>query len=125
MTYETGLFIMLIFGFGAGFLLFKSFDEKVDSLTTHLRKQTSGRLPEAMYPSDGILLDIDGMFCMKNCGNTVKGALLNVNGVVSVNILFTERKAHVTGLPVVEELIEAVEAVGFGATLSSASTSST
>ncbi|TMW62791.1 hypothetical protein Poli38472_005409 [Pythium oligandrum] len=62
-------------------------------------------------------LAIEGMMCMKNCGTTVQSALRNVPGVISAVVSFethsarVECAAGVTG----DDLVDAVECVGFGA----------
>ena len=53
---------------------------------------------------------------MKNCGNTVKKALEQVPGVRNVTIDFPVKKAYIVGSASVNDLILAVEDVGFAAT---------
>ncbi|CAN0271448.1 unnamed protein product [Laminaria digitata] len=69
-----------------------------------------------------VVLEVDGMMCQRNCGSTVKGALDNVPGVTKTEVSFADKLARVWrgrggggGVPVEEALVEAVEAVGFGA----------
>ncbi|TYZ67966.1 hypothetical protein PybrP1_011874 [[Pythium] brassicae (nom. inval.)] len=66
-------------------------------------------------------LAIEGMMCMKNCGTTVQNALRAVPGVVSAVVSLDSHSARVQAAPGAqlraEELIDAVEGVGFGAAL--------
>jgi Cu+-exporting ATPase len=72
-----------------------------------------------------ILLSIDGMMCQNNCGTTVHNSLQSVLGVQSVQVSFPSALATVkvvencgsTHDVLVDELIEAVENVGFVACL--------
>ncbi|TMW62489.1 hypothetical protein Poli38472_005107 [Pythium oligandrum] len=114
MTYETGLFIALILGFGAGFIFFKEFDVDV----------TNERGVWRYTDPSVVRLQVDGMSCMKNCGTTVENALLAVPGVSNAMVDFDERSAYVTGVVSIETLIQAVEAVGFSARSDSATTPS-
>ena len=116
MTYETGMFFILVLGFGAGFLLFKS---RIEELEPNLQyeRNASRRLSDRLFPPDAIILDIDGMKCMKNCGTTVENALRSVDGVTMAKVHFKERQAVVVGNVEVDDLVEAVECVGFGARL--------
>jgi P-type Cu+ transporter len=54
---------------------------------------------------------------MKNCASTVQNALRAVRGVTKAEVSFEEKRARVWGTATPEELIEAVDTVGFGATL--------
>lgn len=114
MTYETGLFITLILGFGVGYLLFKSRVEEVEP-TVDYERSSSRRLSDAMFPPSAIVLEVDGMKCMKNCGTTVENALRSVEGVTFAKVHFKERQAIVVAHARIEDLIEAVECVGFSA----------
>ncbi|CAM9854602.1 unnamed protein product, partial [Discosporangium mesarthrocarpum] len=63
------------------------------------------------------VLSVDGMMCQRNCGMTVKNALEGVSGVALAEVSFKDGLARVwrgAGLPV-SDLVDAVEAVGFGA----------
>lgn len=68
-----------------------------------------------------LLLAIEGMMCMKNCGTTVQNALRAVPGVASAVVSLDSHSARVLASPGatlrVEELIDAVETMGFGAAL--------
>ncbi|CAH0482501.1 unnamed protein product [Peronospora belbahrii] len=70
---------------------------------------------------DVLELAIEGMMCMKNCGHTVQNALCNVDGVISVVVNFDQRSVCVECAPgakvAVNDLVEAVECVGFGAVI--------
>ncbi len=66
---------------------------------------------------ESITLDIEGMTC-RICARAVKKALSNVEGVKEVEVSFKEKEAHVKyegGKGRVEEMIKAVEKVGFKA----------
>lgn len=69
-------------------------------------------------------LAVEGMMCMKNCGATVQRALLDVEGVQAAVVSLEARSARVVCLPgaavAPADLVDAVEAVGFGAALKSA-----
>ena len=77
---------------------------------------------ESVMPN--VVLEVEGMMCQKNCGSTVKAALDNLPGVAKTEVSFAEKRARVwgsdggRGFPSPEELVEAVEAVGFGAEVS-------
>ena len=63
---------------------------------------------------------VQGMMCQKNCGTTVENALRGVDGVASAVVCFSERKATVVlrdggRRPTFDELVDAVECVGFEA----------
>lgn len=103
MTYETGLFIALLLGFGAGFLLFKNFDRDV----------TDERGVWRFTDPSTAALRVGGMSCMANCGNTVEKALNAVPGVTNAFVAFDERTAYAAGTAQYGELVEAIEAVGF------------
>ncbi|KAI9987832.1 hypothetical protein PInf_023876 [Phytophthora infestans] len=64
-------------------------------------------------------LAVEGMMCMKNCGNTVQSALRNVDGVADAVVDFEKRSAHIECVPgasvTADDLVDAVECVGFGA----------
>lgn len=63
------------------------------------------------------VLDVEGMMCQNSCGATVENALKAVPGVTGVIVSFPLHTATVLGDPELHEqdLIEAVEAVGFDA----------
>ncbi|GLD99230.1 hypothetical protein PINS_up007948 [Pythium insidiosum] len=105
MTYETGLFIALILGFGAGFLLLKDFDVDV----------TNERGVWRYTDPSVVRIRVEGMMCMKNCGTTVENALLRTDGVTNAFVDFDEKCAYVAGGATVPKLLEAIEAVGFTA----------
>lgn len=69
-------------------------------------------------------LKIDGMMCQASCGSTVETALLSVDGVKSAKASYPSGEAlvwWVSGATAsVEQAIEAVEAVGFGAAVMNA-----
>lgn len=72
---------------------------------------------EAMVLPD-VNLSVEGMMCQKNCGTTVREALQNVTGVTRAEVSFAEKRAKVWGPGVpVDALVDAVEAVGFEASL--------
>jgi len=108
MTYETGLFVALIAGFGAGFLLFKNLDQDITE------ERGSWRFTD---PST-VRIHVEGMSCMKNCGTTVENALKNTPGVTDAVVEFDERAAYVSGSAQYSDLVAAIEAVGFTAEVS-------
>lgn len=103
MTYETGLFISLLLGFGAGFMLFKKFDLDV----------TNERGVWRFMDPSTIAIRISGMTCMANCGTTVEKALAGVPGVTNAFVAFDEKTAYVSGSASRSELVEVIEAVGY------------
>ncbi|KAJ8535117.1 hypothetical protein ON010_g13621 [Phytophthora cinnamomi] len=105
MTYETGLFVALICGFGAGFLLFKNLDKDITE------ERGSWRFTDAST----VRIQVEGMSCMKNCGTTVENALKNTPGVTDAVVEFDERAAYVSGSAQYSDLVAAIEAVGFTA----------
>ncbi|KAG7386199.1 hypothetical protein PHYPSEUDO_000520 [Phytophthora pseudosyringae] len=105
MTYETGLFVALIAGFGTGFLLFKSLDQDITE------ERGSWRFTD---PST-VRIQVEGMSCMKNCGTTVENALKNTPGVTDAVVEFDDRAAYVSGSAQYSDLVAAIEAVGFTA----------
>lgn len=63
-----------------------------------------------------ITLVIDGMMCQQSCGATVSNALQSVKGVSQVLVRFINSDALIWGCDLNEQdLIDAVESVGFGA----------
>ncbi|CAI5736809.1 unnamed protein product [Hyaloperonospora brassicae] len=108
MTYETGLFLALIAGFGTGFVLYKNLDQDV----------TEERGAWRFTDPSTVRIQVGGMSCMKNCGTTVETALKNTPGVTNAVVVFVERAAYVSGSAQVSDLMEAVEAVGFTAEMS-------
>lgn len=114
MIYETGLFIALILGFGAGFLLFKNLDLDV----------TEERGVWRYTDPSTVRILVSGMSCMANCGTTVENALKNTQGVTNAFVKFDEGCAYVAGAAPYSTLIEAVEAVGFSAEMDGSATSS-
>ncbi|KAE8897186.1 hypothetical protein PF005_g9420 [Phytophthora fragariae] len=108
MTYETGLFVALICGFGAGFLLFKKLDQDITE------ERGSWRFTD---PST-VRIQVQGMSCMKNCGTTVENALKNTPGVTDAVVEFDERAAYISGSAQYSDLVAAIEAVGFTAEVS-------
>jgi len=115
MTYETGLFIALLLGFGMGFLLFKNFDQDVSD------ERGVWRFTD---PST-VSIRVGGMSCMANCGTTVEKSLSSVPGVTNAFVAFDERTAYVAGSAAMSDLVEAVEAVGFTVDTSNPPTGST
>ncbi|CAI5702437.1 unnamed protein product [Peronospora effusa] len=111
MTYETGLFLALIAGFGAGFLLFKNLDQDITE------ERGSWRFTDAST----VRIQVEGMTCMKNCGTTVENALKNTPGVTDAIVQFDERAAYVSGSAQYSDLAAAIEAVGFTAEASNLS----
>ena len=63
------------------------------------------------------VLDIDGMMCQASCGSTVEAALKGVPGVVGAIVSFPLHAATVIcqGDVTEDQLVDAVETVGFGA----------
>eukprot|EP00602_Paraphysomonas_sp_CaronLab_P008621 CAMPEP_0185034404 /NCGR_PEP_ID=MMETSP1103-20130426/24264_1 /TAXON_ID=36769 /ORGANISM="Paraphysomonas bandaiensis, Strain Caron Lab Isolate" /LENGTH=1244 /DNA_ID=CAMNT_0027571049 /DNA_START=102 /DNA_END=3836 /DNA_ORIENTATION=+ len=57
------------------------------------------------------------MMCQNNCATTVHNALMSVHGVDSADVSFPSHSARVVGTASVNDLIEAVESVGFDACL--------
>ncbi|KAH9089845.1 hypothetical protein LEN26_019018 [Aphanomyces euteiches] len=66
-----------------------------------------------------IVLEVEGMMCMKNCGTTVQNALRNVEGVESAIVTYDEHIVIVTVHPDYSidpsELIDTLDMVGFDA----------
>ncbi|CAI5743249.1 unnamed protein product [Peronospora destructor] len=108
MTYETGLFLALIAGFGAGFLLLKNLDQDISE------ERGSWRFTDAST----VRIQVEGMTCMKNCGTTVENALKNTPGVTDAIVQFDEGAAYVSGSAQYSDLAAAIEAVGFTAEVS-------
>ncbi|DAZ96747.1 TPA: hypothetical protein N0F65_012324 [Lagenidium giganteum] len=75
-------------------------------------------------PLQVVELAIEGMMCMKNCGTTVQNTLRAVEGVDSAVVSFETHSARVVlarGAKVTpDDLVDAVEAVGFGAAVQTA-----
>jgi Cu+-exporting ATPase len=64
-----------------------------------------------------VRLTVEGMMCQRNCGSTVTRALESVPGVSHVIVSFEKKQALCWGSATVEELIDAIECVGFEAEL--------
>lgn len=73
--------------------------------------------PGSDEPPPDYFLAIDGMMCQKNCGSTVEKALLSVPGVTKVIVSFPRKEASIWGAVTSSLLIDAVECVGFDATV--------
>ncbi|KAF1331333.1 Transmembrane protein, partial [Globisporangium splendens] len=114
MIYETGLFIALILGFGAGFLLFKNLD--MDA--------TDERGVWRYTDPSTVRIRVTGMTCMANCGTSVENALKNTAGVTNAFVNFEEGCAYVAGAAPYSSLIEAIEAIGYSAEMDGSVTSS-
>ncbi|KAI9912579.1 hypothetical protein PsorP6_004860 [Peronosclerospora sorghi] len=108
MTYETGLFVALIAGFGAGFLIFKNLDQDIT------KERGAWRFTD---PST-VRIQIKGMSCMKNCGVTVENALKNTPGVIDAIVQFDEHAAYVCGSAQYSDVVASIEAAGFTAEMS-------
>ncbi|RAW21445.1 putative copper-transporting ATPase, partial [Phytophthora cactorum] len=67
--------------------------------------------------------------CMKNCGTTVQSALRSVDGVARAVVDFEQRTAHVECVPgasvTADDLVDAVECVGFGAAVKASANAET
>ena len=61
-------------------------------------------------------LVIEGMMCQKNCGTTVEVSIRSVDGVKKVLVNFQQKEGLVWGDVSSEELVDAVECVGFDVT---------
>eukprot|EP00753_Platysulcus_tardus_P014251 PLAT4261.1.p1 GENE.PLAT4261.1~~PLAT4261.1.p1 ORF type:complete len:1218 (-),score=693.24 PLAT4261.1:280-3933(-) len=68
-------------------------------------------------PVRRVALFVGGMMCMKNCGTTVQNALRAVHGAEKADVNFPDSMAVIVGTAVADELVEAVEMVGFDAEL--------
>jgi Cu+-exporting ATPase len=64
-----------------------------------------------------VVLRVEGMMCQQNCGSTVMKALQRVPGAELVVVSFPLQAALVTGAAAAGELVEAVEMVGFDASV--------
>jgi len=62
-----------------------------------------------------VKLRVTGMMCQKNCGATVEKALQATAGVLEVDVSFERSTALVWGMVDANELIDAIEAVGYDA----------
>ncbi|RHY77680.1 hypothetical protein DYB38_010889 [Aphanomyces astaci] len=77
---------------------------------------------ETLLPKQQVIvLEVEGMMCMKNCGTTVQNALKNMDGVESAVVTYTEHIVTVRVLPYYSidpsDLIDTLDMVGFDATL--------
>ncbi|KAF1787943.1 P-type ATPase, cytoplasmic domain N [Phytophthora cactorum] len=68
-------------------------------------------------------LAVEGMMCMRNCGTTVQSALRSVDGVARAVVDFEQRTAHVD--VTADDLVDAVECVGFGAAVKASANAET
>merc|ERR1740117_2233123 len=69
-----------------------------------------------------VRLRVEGMMCQNSCGTTVRNALLSVGGVERAEAIFASSSATAWGTALVaSDLIDAVECVGFGATVENTS----
>ena len=70
------------------------------------------------WGSPDIILKIEGMMCQKNCASTVQRALNNISNVDNVIVSYSKSSAWCWGKNLdIEELIDAVECVGYDAEL--------
>ena len=77
-----------------------------------LRNLTYCVIASAAGDTKLVVLDVEGMMCMKNCGATVTSALRSVEGVTSVEVDgdgLREVRVGVRGGVSVEALVEALE----------------
>ena len=82
---------------------------------TDLENRTTKNIFRAMAMETR--LRVEGMMCQQSCGTTVAAALRRVPGVVSAEVSYPKKEARIAGTPNVQALIDAVEAVGFDATV--------
>ncbi|KAL4155455.1 hypothetical protein PRNP1_007565 [Phytophthora ramorum] len=106
MTYETGLFVALIAGFGAGFMLFKNVDLDI----------TEERGAWRFTNPSTVRIEVGGMSCKTNCGTAVETALKSTPGVEDAVVEFDEKAVYVSGSAAVSDLVAAIEAAGYTAT---------
>lgn len=93
------------------------FDLVTSRIETDNQPEPQQIQPEAPQMTTMIMLDVEGMMCQKNCGSTVKKALDAAPGVSRSEVSFADRQARVwgrAGVMTVADLVDAVEAVGFG-----------
>ncbi|OQR83904.1 copper-transporting ATPase [Achlya hypogyna] len=66
-----------------------------------------------------VVLEVEGMMCMKNCGTTVQNALRNMPGVTSAVVDYAEHTATVVmdSSVTAEDLVETLDMVGFDAAI--------
>ncbi|OQR92764.1 hypothetical protein ACHHYP_03231 [Achlya hypogyna] len=112
MIYDTGLFIALIFGFGAGFLFFKVDKQTAAAATGDMA--APWRFQDFKSLS---ILHAPGMMCLANCGATVTRALEAADGVHRVYVDIADKCIYVSGGTPGKVLVETLENVGFEATL--------
>lgn len=75
-----------------------------------------GAVPMSTRPPS-VVLQVTGMMCQKNCGTTVENALGGVPGVLLAVVDFGKSEARIWGTASIVDLIDAVDMVGFEATL--------
>ncbi|ETV77239.1 hypothetical protein H257_08700 [Aphanomyces astaci] len=126
MIYDTGLFVSLIFGFGVGYMWFKESKRTKDVAVTKPSKTSdpaAGGGPVAPWRfqrlEDLFVLYVPQMKCMANCGSTVQRALEGIDGVDQVYVDMNDKCVYVLASTSDARgvLVDAVDAVGFHATV--------
>ncbi|RHY41117.1 hypothetical protein DYB30_012656 [Aphanomyces astaci] len=126
MIYDTGLFVSLIFGFGVGYMWFKEGKRTKDVAVTKPSKTSdpaAGGGPVAPWRfqrlEDLFVLYVPQMKCMANCGSTVQRALEGIDGVDQVYVDINDKCVYVlaSSSDARGVLVDAVDAVGFHATI--------
>lgn len=79
-------------------------------------QRSSSSFSAAAQSEPDFRLVIEGMMCQKNCGTTVEVSIRSVDGVEKVLVNFQRKEGLVWGDVSSEELVDAVECVGFDVT---------
>lgn len=92
------------------------------SILTDYGKRKLSTAGSSMSSSNRVIhIAVEGMMCQKNCGKTVQNALGMIGGVLEAHASFAEQRAWVvcesSSAVTGEDLIDAVECVGFDAHL--------
>lgn len=67
------------------------------------------------------IIEVDGMSC-GNCANAVRQTILEVDGVTSAQVLLNEKRAEIHGTCSAEAVVQAINELGYSASLAKPST---
>jgi copper transporter 1 len=125
MTYDSGLFLALVAGFGVGYLCFKS---SVSMSQHEVKNENEEEHNDARVKDQHVIaatwrfsdfqslliVHVPSMKCMANCGFTVEKTLLSIDGVRSVYIDMLDKIVYVS-IPSISssQVVDALDGIGF------------
>ena len=108
--------------------IFVIVDEGLESFVKNLIEQVEMIGFECSEKQPDVILSVEGMMCMKSCGNTVRNSLMNLRKVWNVEVSIEKGEVNVwinfDSTTTAQDCIDSVEMVGFGASLKESKTES-